>query len=95
MPAHLRARSRARIRLRLRLPGLQFPGSLPEACTATAHNLALAHEFGREFGPIEGQVNVEVDAVKRSLWRIHALKVLFKILAREIRSEGNDFLDSC
>jgi hypothetical protein len=29
------------------------------------------------------------------LGRIHALKVFFKILAAEIRSEGDDFLDAC
>jgi hypothetical protein len=60
-----------------------YPPTLPlsEASTAAAHNLALAHQLGTEFGAIQSQVDIKVDAVKGSLRRVHSLKVLLKVLA--------------
>lgn len=54
---------------------------LPEACSATAHNLALADQLGAEFGTIQSQVNIKVDTVEGALRGIHALEVLLQVLA--------------
>jgi len=50
---------------------LSKPGSAP------AHNLALTDQLGIKLGPIECEVDIEVNAVKRALRRIHPLKILF------------------
>lgn len=60
----------------------------------SAHDLSLADKFGVEFGAVESEVNVKVNAVKSALRCVHALKVLFKVLAAEVRGEGNNFLDA-
>ena len=67
---------------------------LPEPRSAAAHNLSLTDQLGAKLRPIQRQVNVEIHPVERALWRVHALKVLFEVLARKIRRERNDFLDS-
>jgi hypothetical protein len=54
---------------------------LPEASRATTHNLTLTYQLGIELGPIKRKVNVKVDAVKGTLWGIHAFKVLLKVLS--------------
>jgi hypothetical protein len=53
---------------------------LPEASRATTHNLTLAYQLSIELGSIKREVDVKVDAVKGTLWGIHALKVLFEVL---------------
>lgn len=68
---------------------------LPEFGSASAHNLALADEFGAEFTAIECEVDVEVYTVEDSLRGIHALEIGFQVLAREIRSKCHDLLDPC
>lgn len=60
---------------------LRVTGPLSEASTAAAHNLALAHQLGAKLRAIERQVDIKVDTVKGSLWRVHALKVFFEVLA--------------
>lgn len=68
---------------------------LPEPCRAAAHDLALAHELGVELGTVEREVDVKVHAVEGALWSVHALKVLFEVLAAEIGGERNNLLDTC
>ena len=74
---------------------MSHPTSSPEPRTAAAHNLALANQFGAEFRSVECEIDVEVDAVEGTLWRVHALKVLLEILAGQVGGECNDFLDPC
>jgi hypothetical protein len=69
--------------------------SLPEPCRAAAHDLALANELGVELGTVKREVDVEVYAVEGALGSVHALKVLLEVLAAEIGSEGDNFLDAC
>ena len=69
-------------------------GRLSESRCAAAHDLALAHQLGVEFGAVQREVDVEVDAVECALRGIHALKVLLEVLARQVRSERDDFLDT-
>jgi hypothetical protein len=57
---------------------------LPESRCAAAHDLALADKLGVEFGSVEGEVDVEVNAVEGALGCVHALKVLFEVLARQV-----------
>lgn len=64
--------------IKMRLP------CLSEASSAAAHDLALADELGVELGPVEREVDVEVDAVKSALRCIHAFEILFEVFAREI-----------
>lgn len=73
---------------------LAAKSSSSEARRATTHDLALTNELGVKFRAVESEVNVKVDAVKGALWCIHALKVLFEILPREVRCECDDFLDA-
>jgi hypothetical protein len=54
--------------------------SLPKAGGAATHDLALADKLGVELGSIEREVDVEVYAVKGTLWGIHAFEVLFEVL---------------
>lgn len=75
-------------------PPLRIRSLLPEAGTAATHDLALANQLGAELRTVEGQVDIKVDPVKGSLWRVHTLKVLFEVLARQVRGEGDDFLDA-
>lgn len=72
-----------------------FQHSLPETRAAASHDFTLAHQLSTELRAVQCQVNIKVDSVKSSLRRVHALKVLFEILARQIRRECNDFLDAC
>ena len=74
------------------LPSLHV---LSEARGAAAHDFALADELGVELAAVEGEVDVEVDAVEGALRRVHALEIFFEIFAREVRGEGDDFLDAC
>jgi hypothetical protein len=69
--------------------------SLPEPCSAAAHDLALANELSVKFGTVKREVDVEVHAVEGALGSVHALKVLLEVLAAEIGSEGDNFLDAC
>jgi hypothetical protein len=57
-------------------------GQLSESRCAAAHDLALAHQLGVEFGPVQREVDVEVDAVECALRGVHALEVLLEVLAR-------------
>lgn len=66
----------------------------PKPRRAPTHHLALTHQLGIELAPVQREVDVEIDAVKSPLRRIHALEVLFQILATEIRSQGDDLLDT-
>ena len=68
---------------------------LPEPCRAAAHDLALAHELGVELRTVEREVDVEVHAVESALGSVHALEVLFEVLAAEIGCESNNLLDAC
>ena len=68
--------------------------SLLEAGGAAAHDFALADELSVEFGAVEGEVDVEVDAVEGSLGRVHALEVFLQVLTREVGCEGDDLLDA-
>jgi hypothetical protein len=45
------------------------------------HHLTLTHQLGIELGPVEREIDIEVNAVKRALRRVHALKVLFEVFA--------------
>lgn len=54
---------------------------LPKSSCATAHNFSLADELSIEFGPVEGEIDVEVDAIEGTLGCIHAFKVLFEVLS--------------
>lgn len=65
-----------------------------ESRRASTHDFALTDQFGIEFASVEREVNVEIHSVKRALRRIHALKVLFERLARQIRCERDYFFDS-
>lgn len=57
---------------------------LLEPRRAAAHDLSLAHELGVEFRSVQREVDVKVHAVERALRRVHPLKVLLEVLAREI-----------
>lgn len=70
-------------------------GQLSESRCAAAHDFALAYQLGVELGAVEREVDVEVDAVEGALWGVHALEVLLEVLAAEIGSEGDNFLDAC
>ena len=59
------------------------------------HRLTLADELGIELAAVEGEVDIEVNAVESALGRVHALEILFEILPREIRRQGDDFFDAC
>ena len=54
----------------------------------------MANKLGVEFGAVESEVDVEVDAVEGALWGVHALEVLLEVLSRQVRSERDDFLDT-
>jgi len=54
---------------------------LSEASSAAAHDLALADELGIEFGSVEREVDIKVDAVESTLRGIHAFKVFFEVLS--------------
>lgn len=60
------------------------PNSLPEASRTPSHNFALANKLRVELAAVEGEVNIKVDAIKGTLWRVHPLKIFLKVLAREI-----------
>jgi hypothetical protein len=61
-----------------------FKSALSEPRGASTHDFALADKLGVEFGTVQGEVDVEVHAVEGTLWRVHALKVLFEVLAAEV-----------
>lgn len=71
------------------------PNGLPELRRTPAHDLALAHQLGIELATVERQVDVEIDTVKCAIRSVHALKVLLKVLAGQIRGKGHHFLDAC
>jgi hypothetical protein len=50
-----------------------------ESGRAPSHDLALAHQLCVELGPVEGEVDIEVDAVEGALRSIHPLKVLLEV----------------
>ena len=68
---------------------------LSESCPTPSHNLALAYQLSTELGAVQRQVNVEVDPIEGALWCVHTLEVLFQVLARQIRCERDNLLDSC
>ena len=68
---------------------------LSEPGRATAHDFALADELGVEFRAVEGEVDVEVDAVEGSLRRVHALEVFLEVLAAQVGGQGDDFFYAC
>lgn len=65
-----------------------------EAGAAATHNITLANQLSIELAAIEGEVDVEVDAVEGALRGVHPLKVLFEVLSRQITGEGHDFFDA-
>ena len=67
---------------------------LSKTIREAAHDLALADELGVEFGAVQCQVDIEVDTVESSLWRVHAFEVLLEILARKLGGKSDDFLDT-
>ena len=67
---------------------------LSESCRAPTHDLALAYQLSIELAAVEGEIDIEVDAVEGALRGIHALEVLLKVLAREVGRQGDDFLDA-
>ena len=52
-----------------------------EARGTAAHDFALADELGVELAAVEGELDVEVDPVEGALRRVHALEILFEVLA--------------
>jgi hypothetical protein len=62
-----------------------FQQHLPKPRCATAHDFALADKFGIELRSVECEVDVEVDAVKGTLGRVHAFKVFFEVLPGKVR----------
>lgn len=58
---------------------------LSESSRTPTHDLALTDQLGVKLAAVEGEVDVKVDAVEGPLGRIHSLKVLFEVLAREVR----------
>jgi len=67
---------------------------LSESRRTSPHDFTLTNEFSVKFAPIEGEVDVEIDTVKRSLGSIHPFEVFLEILPREIRCKGDNFLDT-
>lgn len=67
---------------------------LPELGAAATHDFVLADQLGTEFTSVQCEVNVEVNSVEDTLGSIHALEVGLEILARQVRSEGDNFLDT-
>jgi hypothetical protein len=67
---------------------------LPELGAAATHDFILADQLGTELTSVQCEVNVEVYSVEDTLGSIHALEVGLEVLARQVRSEGDDFLDT-
>jgi len=57
----------------------ESPDILSKSSCAMTHNFALADQLGVEFAAVEREVNVEINAVEGSLWRVHSLKVFLKV----------------
>lgn len=55
----------------------------------------MTYQLGVEFRAVEGEVDVEVDAVESALRCVHAFKVFLEVLAAQVRGESDDFLDAC
>ena len=68
---------------------------LPELGPAAAHDLVLADQLGAELTSVQREVDVKVYPVEDTLRCVHALEVGLEVLARQIRGEGDDFLDAC
>ena len=68
---------------------------LSETRSAATHDLPLADEFGTELGPVQRQVDIEVDSVEGSLGGVHALEVLLEVLAGQVRGQGDNFFYTC
>lgn len=66
----------------------------PKPRRAPAHDLTLTHQLCIELAAVEREVDVEIHAVKSALGCIHALEILFEVLAAEVRSQGDDFFDT-
>lgn len=62
--------------------------------TTPPHHIALTHQLGIKLASIQRQVNVKIHAVKSPLRRIHALKVLLQVLARQIAGQCDDLFDA-
>ena len=54
----------------------------------------MTHQLSIKLTPVKRKVNIKVDPVESTLRRIHSLKVLLQVLPRQVRGEGDDFLDS-
>jgi hypothetical protein len=67
---------------------------LPELGAASTHDFVLADQLGAEFTSVQCEVNVKVHSVEDTLRGIHALEVGLEVLARQVRREGDDFLNA-
>ena len=54
----------------------------------------MTDQFCVELAPVEGEVDVEVDAIESAVRSVHPLKVFFEILAGEVGGERDTFFDS-
>ena len=64
---------------------IQYTNALPKPRRAPPHNLTLTNQLSIKLRPIKREVDIEVDAVKRALGRVHAFKVFFEVLSGEVR----------
>lgn len=71
-----------------------IPDHLLKLGPTTTHNLSLTDQLGTKLTTIQGEIDIKVDPVKGSLGGIHAFKVGFQVLAREVGSQSDDFFDS-
>jgi hypothetical protein len=67
---------------------------LSESRGTSSHDFTLTNELSVKFASIEGEVDVEIDTVKRPLGSIHPFEVFLEILSRKIRCKGDNFLDT-
>jgi hypothetical protein len=57
---------------------------LSETGSAATHHFTLADQLSIKFGSVKREVYVEIDAIEGALRRIHAFKVLLKVLAGQV-----------
>jgi hypothetical protein len=50
---------------------------LSEPCSAPAHNLPLTYQLRIKLAAVKRQVDVEIDTVEGTLWRVHPFEILF------------------
>lgn len=62
-----------------------------ESGRAPAHDLTLTDQLSVELAAVQRQINVEIHAIKGALRGVHALKVLFERLSRQVGSQRNYF----